>query len=623
MRDEARGLGLAIFVFFLSGAASLADEVIWLKYLNLTFGATTAATATLVAVFMGGLALGSGICGRYVRRVSRPGLLYAVLESGVAVLVLMTPFLFSAISAAYVQAYQRLGDGPTALTVVRILLSAAALLPPTMLMGATFPALARVVEGVSRPGRRSTLLYAVNTAGAVTGVVLCGLVFIRTVGLHATLAGSACASLLAALLAATSGFPAPPPAASPSSERRRPPSLWLSLALLTGVCAMANEVLWTRVLVLYLGSSVYAFALMLAIFLTGLVAGSLTGAALAPTNLRRAVGLTQLALGFSVLLQVFSFPAYNGVLVWLATGLLHVQSYAGLLLAETIATSVYLLPPTLLMGLSFALLLQAASRSQGTAPADVAAVYALNTLGGIAGSLLTGFLAIPLLGSQNALLLTGFLAVGMAGVLHPKSWLVRLALVSFVALSLIPRRDGVILSAGALSNVPRQDLIFFREDVTATVAVKRYGEGASALSLELNGVNVAGTSADLVVIQKLQAHLPLAFCEAPRRVLHIGFGSGGTAYSVSRHAVSEMRIAEISPEVPRAADRYFRSVNHGVLADARIRLTINDGRNFVLASPESFDVILSDSIHPRYAGNGSLYTEDYFRLCARRLKPGG
>lgn len=626
MRRDGRGLGLAVFVFFLSGAASLADEVIWLKYLNLTFGATTAATATLLGVFMGGLALGSAICGRFISRVRRPDLLYAVLEGGVAVLALTTPFLFSAIRAAYVAAYRWLGDGPGALMLVRILLSAAALLLPTMLMGATFPALARAVEGVSRPGRRSTLLYGVNTAGAVMGVGLCGLVSIRTVGLQATLAGSACVSLLAALLAATRGFSASPAVAAQipvPSEKRRPGVLWVSLAFLTGACAMADEVLWTRVLVLYLGSSVYAFALMLAILLTGLVGGSLLGAVLALRDLPRALGITQLALAVALLLQVFAFPAYNTVLVLTATRLLHVSTYSGLLLAEGLTTSLYLLPPTLLMGLSFALLLQAASQSAGTAAADVAAIYSLNTLGGIGGSLLAGFAAIPLIGSQNSLLLTGLLAAGMAVLLWPKNWAVRLAPAAFLLLAWFPQRDGVILSAGVLSNVPRQDLLFFREDVTATIAVKRYVARSSALSLELNGVNVAGTSPDLIVIQKLQAHLPLAMVESPRKILHIGLGSGGTAYSVSRHPVREIRIVEISPEVAQAADRFFRGVNHGVLADPRVRLSINDGRNFVLAAPDTFDVILSDSIHPRYAGNGSLYTEDYFRLCAKRLEPGG
>ncbi|MFN2239581.1 MAG: spermidine synthase, partial [Thermoanaerobaculia bacterium] len=161
----------------------------------------------------------------------------------------------------------------------------------------------------------------------------------------------------------------------------------------------------------------------------------------------------------------------------------------------------------------------------------------------------------------------------------------------------------------------------FREDVSATVALRKLGEGR--LSLELNGVNVAGTAPDLIGTQKLQGHLPLLLHPSARKVLHIGFGSGGTAWAVSRHPVDQIVIAELSPEVLEVSNQALREVNHGVLDDPRVRVEINDGRNFVLATPESFDVILSDSIHPRYAGNGSLYTKDYFELCRRKLAPGG
>ena len=512
MTGQERGLRIAVLVFFLSGAASLADELIWFKYLSFTFGATTAAAATLVAVFMGGLALGSWLCGRLVSRIARPDLLYAVLETGVAVLALATPVFFSWIGHAYVAAYRHFGDGPGKLMLIRVLLSAVALLPPTVLMGATFPALARAVEGISRPGRRSTLLYGVNTAGAVVGVLACGFVLIPSIGLHATLVGSACVSLLGALLAAFSGFARPAPVVA---ERLSPKALWLLVAFVTGACAMADEVLWTRILVLHLGSSVYAFALMLATFLIGLVGGSLIGAALRSEDLRRSIGVAQLSFGFSILLQVFAFTGYSRTLVAVATSLLHVRTYGGVLLAEAVTTGLFLLPPTLLMGLSFALLLQAASRSAGTAPADVASVYSANTLGGIGGSLLAGFAAIPLIGSQSSLLATGFLATCLALLLSPKSWLMRLAPAGFLLLCLLPARDAVIRSAGVLSDVPAQDVIFLREDVTATVAVKRLGGARPSLSLELNGVNVAGSTPDNVVIQKLQAHLPLALCEDP------------------------------------------------------------------------------------------------------------
>ena len=608
-------------VFLLSGVASLMDEIVWFKYLVLTFGATTSATATLVAVFMGGLALGSALAARLAARVRHPGRAYALLETGVAVFALATPGLFSLIDRGYILAYPHAAASPAALLAIRFLLAAVALLPPTILMGATLPVLARAVERGAFPGRPSTALYAVNTAGAVAGVALSGFVLIPRVGLWATLVTSACLSLVAALLAMSTGEAVE--AGAEGTARARIPLLWLAVAFATGAAALADEVLWTRVLVLYIGSSVYAFSLMLAVYLTGLVAGSFAAAVSRPLNPRRALGAAQIALAFTLLLQVAAFSLFARTLVTVGTRVFHASSWAGLFGAEAVTTALFLFPPTLLRGFTFGALVRAASLSADGAPRGAGAIYASNTLGGIFGSLAAGFLAIPALGSQNALLATGLVASAVALALCPRSLLARLAPAAFVLLALPLRRDGVILSAAALSEVAPADLLYYKEDVTATVAVKRFPGPRPALSLELNGVNVAGTSSDLVTIQKLQAHLPLAFCEQPRRVLHIGFGSGGTAYCVSLHPVSEIRIVEISPEVIDAAVRFFQGVNHNVLADPRAHLTINDGRNFVLAAPERFDAILSDSIHPRYAGNGSLYTEEYFRLCARRLEPGG
>ncbi|HEV8608794.1 MAG TPA: fused MFS/spermidine synthase [Thermoanaerobaculia bacterium] len=611
---------LACTVFFLSGLASLMDEVVWFKYLNLTLGSTTAATATLLAVFMGGLALGSWLFGRAARRLSRPATTYGLLEAGVAVFALSTPLLFDVVERGYVFAFRHVGEGPGRLTLVRAALAAAALLPPTILMGATFPVLSRLVERVEGPGRRSAALYAANTTGAVAGVVVAGMLLIPKVGLRATLLSSACISLVAALLALTLQREPLPSAREVRAER--PVRVWLAVAFLTGAGAMAVEVLWTRILVLYLGSSVYSFSLMLAIYLSGLATGGFIGAVLPIREPRRRIAAIQLALGASLLVQVIAFPSYQKVLVADAMRLLHVRTHGGVLAAEAITTIVYLFVPTLLMGATFGVLLRAACRSSDTAPRDAGSVYAANTFGAIVGSLLAGFLAIPVLGTQNSLVAAGFLTAAVALLVFPGSWTVRLAPVAFAALALVPQRDGVILASGPFTDVARRNVLFYDEDVTATVAVKRY-ETPPALSLELNGVNVAGTSPDLLAVQKLQGHLPLLLAGRPERVLHVGFGSGGTAHAVSLHPVSRIRVVEISPEVLHAAARFFRPVNEGVLGDPRLTATINDGRNFILASPEEFDVILSDSIHPRYAGNGSLYTEEYFRLCAERLRPGG
>jgi spermidine synthase len=595
------------------------DEVVWFKYLHLTLGSTTSAAATLLAVFMGGLALGSWIFSSVAPRLSRPALAYGVLEAGVGVFALATPMLFAAVERGYVFAFRHVGEGPGVLLLVRAALATAALLPPTILMGGTFPVLSRLVERREGPGRRSAVLYAANTAGAVTGVALSGLVLIPRLGLRATLLVAACVSLLAALGAI--GLQREPLPEGVRTRGERPLQIWI-VAFVTGAVALGVEVLWTRILVLYLGSSVYSFSLMLAVYLIGITAGSLVGASISSRDPRRVLAGAQLALAASLIAQVLAFPAYQRVLVAIATGLFHARTYTQVLASEAIATAAYLFPPTFLMGLTFTVLLRAACRSEGSAPREAGSIYAGNTVGSITGSLVCGFIAIPLLGTQNALLATGFLSTGVALLLFPRSWPLRVAPAAFAALALLPPRDSVILSSGPFSDVPRENVVFYDEDVTATVSVKRY-DHPPALSLELNGVNVAGTSEGLIAVQKLQGHLPLLLAKEPRSVLHVGFGSGGTAYSVSLHGVESIRVVEISPEVLEAARRFFPVVNHGVLADPRLTATINDGRNFILASPRSFDAILSDSIHPRYAGNGSLYTEDYFRLCARRLAPGG
>lgn len=621
MRREYGSTGVIFCLFFLSGLASLANEVVWFKYLNLTFGATTAATATLLAVFMAGLAIGSSFGGKVAVRLKRPALAYAALEAGVGVFALATPLLFQLIDRGYVFSYRHIGHGAATLTAIRIVLSAGALIVPTICMGATFPVLARQVERDDAAGRNSGWLYGINTAGAVTGTMLTGFWTIPVVGLHATLLASACVSLLAALIASL--IPAVSTAPAPEKVRWNPGTLWLLVAFAGGLAAMGVEVLWTRILVLDLGSSVYSFALMLAIYLTGVAAGSLAGAAATRGDPARSLFRAQASLGVVILLQVFAFLLFTKATILVGFNILHARTFLDLLITHLVVTAAYLLPPTFLMGWSFAMLLKITAHSAGRAPQSAGVIYAANTGGGILGALGAGFAAIPTIGTQNALLACGLIALLLAVAIIPRSTMAKVLVILFAVGGFLAPRHGVLLSAGVFAGSPAKDLLDFEEGVTATVAVKRYEKPSPWLSLELNGVNVAGTSPDLIVTQKLQAHLPLALADVPRSVLHIGFGSGGTAWSVSLHDVSHIRVVEISPEVITTSGRFFRMVNHGVLGDPRVAVTINDGRNFLLATSQKFDAILSDSIHPRYPGNGSLYTEDYFRLCARRLAPGG
>lgn len=618
--------------FLLSGAASLMDQVVWLRYLALQFGNTTLATATLLAVFMAGLGLGALLFGRWADRFRRPLLVYALVEVGIALMALASPTLLSSIDVVYIALYRHLGSQPVGFALGRALLAAVLLLPPTLLMGGTLPLMIRAVTGQSRAvGRASGLFYGVNTAGAVLGTLAAGFVTIRLFGLWATLVLAAGGNLVAALGALSVSRPRPVSGDEATGAQAPAPRWLLALFFAMGATSLAYEVLWTRILVFYLGSSTYAYSLMLLLVLLGIAAGSLLASPWADRLGSALLGLVavEMAIGVFTPAQAWLFSRFNDLLV-AAARLLTPAAYEGVAAAQLLALVPVLGPPTLLMGISFPLAVRALNRTLGRLGGDVGRVYGANTLGAVAGSLVSGFVLIPLLGTQNALLCIGAANVLLGVWLYRRQGgsrggrLVWLAPALALAPGLLLPADSVILSAGMFREDRAEDLVYFHEDAQASVTIRRLRDRREPyLSLELNGVNVAGTSPDLYAVQKMQGHLPLLLTDDPSRVVHIGFGSGGTAWAVSRHPVEEIRIVEISPEVIRASDRFFPDLNHGVLRDPRVRVEINDGRNFLLASPETFSAVLSDSIHPRYAGNGSLYSLEYFRLVRDRLEEGG
>lgn len=655
-------------LFALSGCASLMDQVVWLRYLSLSFGNTTYAAATLLAVFLGGLALGAMLFGRWADRLRRPLTVFALVEIGVALIAVASPRMFGLIDAVYVLLYRTLGSQPALFAGGRVLLAAAILLPPTVLMGGTLPLILRA----ALPGRRadggaesggvgsaSALFYAVNTLGATAGVALAGVFTIRLLGLTATLslaagldliAGLGCTLLSRPLPRADGGAGGAPErgagddraAAAPDGRRARlGRRLLLGLFFTLGATSLAYEVLWTRILVFHLGSSVYAYSLMLLAILLGIGCGSLLAAPWADRvrSPLAALAGVEAAIGSWALVQVFLFRRLASWFGTLAEAL-GPSTFAGVCAVQFLCLAPILLPPTLLMGVSFPLAVRAASRGRARLGGDVGVVYGANTLGAVAGSLAAGFALVPWLGTQDSLLAVGaanavlgaLIAFALAGG-EPRTrprralrwlWLAPPAVILAGALRL--PADAVVLSAGMFRQDPGE-LLEFDEDASATVTVRRLHTpaGDGYLSLELNGINVAGSTPENYAVQKLQGHLPMLLLAERRgaRVVHIGLGSGATAHAVSLHPVDEIRVIEISPAVPRAAARWFEPINHRVLDDPRLTLTINDGRNFMLATDGRFDAVLSDAIHPRYPGNGSLYTEEYFRLLRRRLEPGG
>lgn len=611
-----------LLLFLLSGLSSLVYQVVWLKHLTLLFGATTPSVTAILVAFMGGLSLGSWAAGRLVGKVRNPVAWYGVLELGIGASALAVPALFEAGSRVFVAAYGASGGEGPLMDAVRFLLAGLLFLVPTTLMGATLPLLAQYAEReASVVGRGTALFYGINTLGAFAGVLLSTFWAIPALGFAATAHLAALLNGVAGVGGLLLGRPLPP-AAAPRPPDPAPPRTLLLLFAAMGFTSLGFEVFWSRLLAIHIGSNVYAYGLMLSSILAGIGLGSLLYRALLGSTPRPRfwLGVVEGLLALAIAAQALGmgrFPdllARLGALPWPSP---QWQVFGSLFLG----VSALLLIPCLLMGVSFPLCVRLAAPSAEGAGQAAGRVYAFNTLGAIGGAAVAGLAAAPLLGTLRGFLVFGLVNAALAVILLPGRWRLAGAGTAALLVGLLAMMDPLAPFTGAgLYREPGTRILNSYEDATGVVMVVERPEG---LSLEINGVNVAGTSPDNFLIQKLQGHLPLAFRPAARRVLHIGLGSGSTAHAVSLHPVEEIRVAEISPGIAIQARENFAAINHGVLDDPRVTVTIADGRNFILASPLKFDLILSDSIHPKYRGNGFLYTLDYFNLVRRRLEPGG
>ena len=635
---------------FLSGISGLLYEVAWARMLHLLFGDTVLAVSTVLASFMAGLAAGSFWIGRYIdRRRGRVLAVYAGLEAGIGLSALLFPVVLQELTPLYVWLHQTLSSSFWLFSLVRFLLAFSLLCVPTALMGATLPVLSRyVVQSSATLGWTVGTLYALNTGGAVLGCFMTGYVLIGSLGLSRTVWIGAALNFAIALVvwvgqrwidapnireapSSSPGDTAPAVAGHDDKTVRR--VLW-SFAL-TGCAALSYEVIWTRALTFFVGNSTYAFSAMLTTFLCGLALGSLLVARVSDRSgdSLSLLGALQMGIGiYGLLTIVILGRLFYGLDGWWEG---FSNAYWGAPLGLTfLKTFVVILPPTLCMGATFPLVSKIVTHGPQGVGRGVGTAYACNTLGAIAGAWLSGFVAIPLLGTHHSLALTALLSVAIGGVLLTSSSTSRL-------------RQGV-LYAGALScfiavlvatptfrfadiaGEPEKAILHYEEDVAGVVKVATDIYDRKLLSI--NGWSVAGTGSpnpdvalvnDYPEVQKMLAHLPMLLHPAPQRVLVIGFGAGGTAWSLSRYAaLRRLDIVEFVPGVIRAA-RFFPEVNHDVLTDPRVRVIIDDGRNNLLVTSETYDVLSVDTLDPKHAGNGNLYTREFYELSKRVLKPGG
>ena len=541
----------------------------------------------------------------------------------------------------YIPLYHFSGGDNVVMGFIKFFLSLVILLPPTICMGATLPLLARqFTRQVKTVGTGIGSLYTINTLGAVIGTFLSGFFLIPFLGLRKTVLAAAAVNgvILVVVWLMTQGesikfetkelF---------KNKKKKLENRWImGVYFFCGFTALAYEVIWNRILTLYMGSSVYAYSIMLAVYLLGVTLGAGIMSYYVD-RIKNAVGVfafIQFILALDLILIINQFGRLSKTIEAMGD-VLAGHGYLSYVLSFFLSTVQLLTLPTVLFGACFPLAVQLFVRRKSDLGQETGTLYAMNTLGTILGSFCAGFILLPFTGSQKGLLVVASmnLLISIYLVFKGKGPSFRKVLASVAAIavfwggySLLTYKDQVILTAGIFQDGDRTkvNLLAFEEDIYAAVTVEERKEVRGTWrQLSMNGVNVAGTSSELFSIQKLQGHLPLLLHNNPKSVLHIGFGSGGTAWAVSRYPVEKIVIAEISRSVIKKASKFFHMVNHGVLEDPRVEVVFTDGRNKVLADTENYDVILSDSIHPRFSGNGSLYTYDYYQLLKKRLKPGG
>ena len=596
-----------------SGAAALIYEVVWFQLLELVVGSTAVALGILLATFMGGMCLGSLLLPRLVSAHRHPLRVYAFIELGIGALGILALQLMPSVG----------GYG-------RGIAAAACLLPPTFLMGATLPALARQADNVSWLG----FFYGANIAGAVFGCLLAGFYLLREYDVAvATYVAMAINLAMAGIALALAGV-SPRVRAKTASVARpaeRDVTVYVAIAL-SGLCALAAEAIWTRLLGLLFGGTVYTFSIILAVFLVGLGIGSGCGALLCRTlaRPRMALGCCQCLAACAIVWTAYNLSA--SLPYWPVNPALSSNIWFNFQL--DLARALWaLLPPTLLWGASFPLALAAAAPIEQDAARLIAGVYAVNTFGAIVGALGVSLLLIAWVGSQRAqqVLVVLSMIAGLLLLLRSSKSLWVGASLSGAAVLLagllihgIPPMANLLVAYGryAATWVGKGDIVYAGEGLNSSVAVASFPNGV--LTFHVAGKIQASNVPRDMRLQRMLGHLTTLTNPHPSSVLVIGCGAGITAGAVSIDPkVERETIVEIEPLVPQAASRYFSEPNFDVLRNPKVQVRIDDGRHYLMTAKERFDGITIDPLDPWVKGAANLYTQEFLEVLKRQLNPGG
>lgn len=632
-------------MFVGSGCAALMYEVIWFQMLRFVIGASGLSLGILLATFMGGMGLGSLLYHRLVPRSLHPLVVYALLETGIGLWALLLPQLMPAIDAGY-ESLPHLVHSDASELLLRAFVSALVLVPPTMMMGATLPAIARWLDTSTEGTARLGFFYGANIFGAILGAGLAGFWLLRlhdlptatyvAVGINLTVGTLA---VVAARQTPARAFASARSSTGPAAISRpiHPGRLYL-VTLMSGGTALGAQIVWTRWLSIQFGPTVYVLTLILCVFLMGLGIGSTVGAHLGrkldPTRL---LGVAQGLLALAIVWAAYFINTRIPLTAFLDPG----AGFWQRCLNDASRTLVAIFPATLLWGASFPLALAALNRNADDPARETGRLYAANTFGAIAGALAFSIVVLPRFGTADAsrLLMFGaglaaylalFIPAGTGATSVRMRYFIAPLLITGGIVLLWPRYHQphpalVSFGRNAVSNLQKNETeyVAMSDGTNASVAVTEHRPSGTR-AMHVSGKVVASTAREDMRLQLMLGHIPALLHKAPRSALIIGYGAGITAGTFVLHPdIERIVIVEIEPAVPRLARGAFAEAANRVLADPRVELIIDDGRHFLRTTDETFDIITADPIHPWVKGAGSLYTREFFELTRSRLNPGG
>ena len=654
---------ILFYCFFLSGLAGLIYEVLWAKYLSLIFGHTTYAHTLVLSTFMAGLALGSLLLGRLSDRIENRLSLFAWIQIGIGFYCFFTPELFDFSKNIYIPLAKNSFLNPAGILIIKFIIGALIMLPPTVLMGGTLPILTRfMVKSLSTRGETVARLYYINSFGAVVGTLLAGFFLIYRLGFRLSITTAVFINLFVGLIALVVKMLYQKYILSQkyrqeedtyeekeeSADTRNSPSRIIKISLagifLSGFVAMLYEVVWIRLLSTILGSSTYSFSLMLAAFISGITLGSFLISKFMPRTKDAFLyfGFCEILIGVSL---IFSLPFYEKLpFLFLSLSKIFIRTPETFFLYATtkfFLSFLVMFLPTVFLGATIPIVSKIVTRKLRLLGGSIGGVFAFNTSGNILGALITGLVLIPLLGLKHTLELGIIINIllGLAVVFADKNFHSRykisiavICLFIFTGYKLIIpewnkssfmsqlfRQGAIMLDYANLSkNIKERNILFYKDGHDCTVAVS---EKEGVISLSINGKIDASTGLDMAT-QILSSQIPLILKPQAKDVLVVGLGSGVTCGSALLHPIESLDLLEISSSVVEA-NKYFKDANYNALNDNRLHLYVEDAKTFLQRTDSKYDLIISEPSNPWMSGIASLFSTEYFNDCRARLNDDG